>query len=305
MHRRVRAVGSALFLCVLVPSLSAQDPLVLALRSRVAKPGTDAYEIHTTRQTWKPSETAVIVCDMWDHHHCPTAEKRVGELAGPMNAFLETLRKKGVLVIHAPSSCMDAYKDLPARKRAMMAPRAADLPTKIADWCYKIPAEENGKYPVDQTDGGCDCSDAEQKAHNELLTSLGRNPMAPWKRQIDTIVIRDEDAVSDSGVEIWNVLTAHGVKNVMLVGVHLNMCVLGRPFGLRQMSRNGKNTVLVRDLTDTMYNPARWPNVSHFEGTERVIEHIEKFVAPSITSDQIMGGNPFRFMAVGTASRTP
>src|ERR1700733_14831349 len=100
MHRRVRLLGIALLLCGLVPSLPAQDPLVLALRSRVARPGTDTYEVHTTRQTWKLSETAVIVCDMWDHHHCPTAEKRVGELAGPMNAFLETLRKKGILVIH-------------------------------------------------------------------------------------------------------------------------------------------------------------------------------------------------------------
>jgi nicotinamidase-related amidase len=302
MHRWVRPLGIALFFSVAVSSLHAEDPLIVSLRSRALRPGTDTYEIRTTRQSWKPSETAVIVCDMWDRHHCPTAEKRVGELAVPINAFLETLRKKGVLVIHAPSSCMEPYKDLPARKRAQIAPRAADLPLKIGDWCYKIPAEENGKYPVDQTDGGCDCTDAEQKAHNELLTSLGRNPMAPWKRQIDTIGIRDEDAVSDSGVEIWNVLTNQGVKNVMLVGVHLNMCVLGRPFGLRQMSRNGKNTVLVRDLTDTMYNPARWPNVSHFEGTERVIEHIEKFVASSITSDQIVGGAPFRFAAV---AKTP
>ena len=29
------------------------------------------------------------------------------------------------------------------------------------------------------------------------------------------------------------------------------MCVLGRPFGLRQMARLGKNTALVRDMTDT------------------------------------------------------
>ena len=35
------------------------------------------------------------------------------------------------------------------------------------------------------------------------------------------------------------------------------MCVLGRPFGLRQMAKNGKNVVLMRDMTDTMYNPAK------------------------------------------------
>src|ERR1043165_838701 len=73
------------------------------------------------------------------------------------------------------------------------------------------------------------------------------------------------------------------------------MCVLGRPFGLRQMAKNGKRVVLLRDMTDTMYNPARWPYVSHFTGTDRVVEHIEKFVCPTITSDQVLGGRPLRF----------
>ncbi|MCA9086652.1 MAG: SMP-30/gluconolactonase/LRE family protein, partial [Planctomycetaceae bacterium] len=67
------------------------------------------------------------------------------------------------------------------------------------------------------------------------------------------------------------------------------------PFGLRQMVRNGMNTVLMRDLTDTMYNPARWPYVSHFTGTDLIVSHIEKYVCPTITSDQILGGQPLRF----------
>ena len=40
-------------------------------------------------------------------------------------------------------------------------------------------------------------------------------------------------------------LEARGVANVLLVGVHTNMCVLGRPFGLRQLSALGKNVALV------------------------------------------------------------
>ena len=61
-----------------------------------------------------------------------------------------------MLIIHAPSSCMDAYKDHPARKRAQAAPRAATLPKEIDGWCKQIPAEEKGIYPIDQADGGCD-----------------------------------------------------------------------------------------------------------------------------------------------------
>jgi hypothetical protein len=73
------------------------------------------------------------------------------------------------------------------------------------------------------------------------------------------------------------------------------MCVLGRPFGLRQLTRNGKRVVLVRDLTDTMYNPQRSPFVQHHSGTDLIVEHIEKFVCRTITSDQLLGGKPFRF----------
>ena len=73
------------------------------------------------------------------------------------------------------------------------------------------------------------------------------------------------------------------------------MCVLGRPFGLRQMARNGKNVVLMRDMTDTMYNPKKRPFVTHFEGTDLVVKHVEKFWCPSITSNAISGKAPFRF----------
>lgn len=41
----------------------------------------------------------------------------------------------------------------------------------------------------------------------------------------------------------------------------------------------------------------------HVEGTRRVIEYIERHVCPTITSDQLLGGEPFRFAADIGASR--
>ena len=118
----------------------------------------------------------------------------------------------------------------------------------------------------------------------------------PWLKQSDLISIdADRDFISDRGDEVWNVLEQRAVKNVILAGVHVNMCVLGRPFGLRQMVRGGKRTVLMRDMTDAMYNPNSWPYVSHFTGNDLVISHIERYVCPTITSDQLIGGQPFRF----------
>ncbi len=51
----------------------------------------------------------------------------------------------------------------------------------------------------------------------------------------------------------------------------------------------------MRDLTDTMYNPKMEPRVSHFRGTDLVVEHIEKYVCSTVTSNQILGGAPYRF----------
>ena len=66
------------------------------------------------------------------------------------------------------------------------------------------------------------------------------------------------------------------------------------------MSKNGKKVALVRDLTDSMYNPGCWPHVPHQRGTELFIEHLEKYVSPTVTSNQLLGGEPFRFKTVTT-----
>jgi nicotinamidase-related amidase len=251
------------------------------------------------RESWRARETALIVCDMWDLHHCHNAVKRVGDMSPRMNEVLEKARAQGVLIIHAPSSCMKAYEGNPARARAKAAPRAASLPAAIGEWCRQLPAEKKAVYPIDQSDGGEDDDPADHAAWAKQLAAKGLNPRAPWTRQTDALRIdADKDAISDSGVEIWNLLEARGIRNVMLVGVHLNMCVSGRPFGLRQMAKNGKRVALVRDLTDSMYNPARWPYVDHFRGTALFVEHVEKYICPTVTSDQFVGGQPFVFRGV-------
>jgi nicotinamidase-related amidase len=271
--------------------------LNLLLRSRVPGPiDSGAYRIVEKKATWDPARSAVIVCDMWDLHHCLNATRRGAELAPRMDEVLKNARERGMLVIHAPSECMDAYKGHPARERAVNTPKSAALPKEIGTWCYKIPSEEQGTYPIDQTDGGEDDDLAEHQIWATRLKALGRNPKAPWKSETARLSIDPTtDYISDDGEEIWSILEDREIDNVVLMGVHLNMCVLGRPFGLRQLAKNGKNVVLMRDMTDTMYNPIRPPYVSHFSGTDLITEHVEKFVAPSITSDQLLGGVPFRF----------
>jgi nicotinamidase-related amidase len=214
---------------------------------------------------------------MWDNHWCKGATDRVRDIAVRLNRVAGEARDRGALIIHSPSDCMEFYQDTPQRRLAQQAPPAKNAPKDIHVWCRSL--KDELRLPVDDTDGGCD----------DDPRCVQPNPWKqPWKRQIATIYIAEGDAVSDSGREIWNLLTRRGIENVMLAGVHTNMCVLGRPFGLRQMAKNGKNVVLLRDLTDALYNSRKAPFVSHECGTALVIEHIEKFVCPTVDSGELL-----------------
>jgi nicotinamidase-related amidase len=240
------------------------------------------FTILTKQHHWKSSETSVIICDMWNEHWCKGATLRVKELAPYINNFIKKARALGMFIVHAPSGVVDFYSDHPARKRAQNAPKATNLPPDIIQWNHGIISEEKKDWPIDQSDGGCDCIPKCKQGQ-------------PWKRQIASIEIKTDDAISDSGEEIWNLFELKQIQNVILVGVHTNMCVIGRPFGLRNMTKFGKNVVLVRDLTDTMYNSRMFPYVNHFLGTKLIIEYIEKYICPTITSTEITAEPAFKF----------
>ena len=239
------------------------------------------YYIASEIQEWNTAETAIIICDMWDQHWCKGAAGRVAEMAPFMNNVVSIARNKGIFIVHAPSECMAFYKNHPARKLGQKynSKKAAGLISKD-----KLASEKDAVWPIDQSDGGCDDT-----------PECKQGPPWPWTRQIDRIEISDKDAISDSGAEIAGLFYKKGIKNVILMGVHTNMCVIGRSFGLRNMVRLGMNVVLMRDMTDTMYDSKQSPKVNHFTGNSLINEYIETYVCPSIVSTDLTGKKQFRF----------
>ncbi len=274
-----------LLLALLPTSLMADPKLNLTMRSRTKDaPGTAVIN----KVEWEASRTALIICDMWDDHWCKSAARRVGEMAGPMNEVVKKARSKGVFIIHAPSSVVDFYRTASQRQFARKAP-FTKAPVKLSakdrwgtKWCWPDPVFE-GVLPIDDSDMGCSCEEPKCEIREA------------WTRQIKSIEILKGDAITDNGQETYNLLAARKIDNVILCGVHLNMCVLGRPFGIRQMVKVGKNVALMRDMTDTMYNPQRPPGVDHFSGTDLVVKHVERYWCPTFTSDDLVGGKSFRF----------
>ena len=275
----MRLLAAMISLALLGPTLAGQEPPVpnrpkvpgtlrLALRERKeTAPGSKQYQVVERTADWDVARTAILVCDMWDDHYCKAAAQRVGVMAPRMNAVLSAAREHGVMIIHAPSGTMDRYEGTPHRRRMQQAPTATP-PVPVGGWCDRDPAREP-PLPVDVSKCACD---------DPVVGPAVRR----YTRQHAALDIAGYDGVSDSGPEIYNVLAAHGIDHVVLMGVHTNMCVLGRPFGIRQLTRLGMTVALARDLTDAMYDPRQPPYVSHARGTELVIEHVETYWCPSI-----------------------
>lgn len=262
------------------PAGAAFAPLVWHARARVEKEkGSGRFEIVSRELRWNPRETAVVVCDMWDQHWCAGATRRVADLAPRMNETIQAARRRGMLILHCPSDTMEFYKETPQRKLAQQAP-AVETKVPLQRWC-RLDPEREPALPIDDSDGGCDTAQPDKPSH-------------PWKRQIAAIEIGPDDAVTDSA-EAYYLMRQRGIRNVIVMGVHANMCVLGRSFSIRQMVYQGMNVVVMRDHVDAMYNPARAPFVPHHRGTEMVVEHIEKYWCPSVVSTDLTGRPPFRF----------
>lgn len=264
-------------------SAGPEDAQALVFHTRSRHPiatATNQFEVVEKTVRWDPKKTAIIICDMWDKHWCQGATARVAEMAPRMNEVVKAARARGVFIIHSPSSTLKFYADSPQRKKAQQAPKVPP-PADVSQWRALNLAKEP-PLPIDDSDGGCD----------DLPQCPGGSP---WTREIASLEIATDDAISDNGEEVYNLLQQQGRDNVIVMGVHENMCVLGRPFSIRQMVSIGKNVLLMRDMTDTMYNSRKRPFVRHFVGTDLVAEHIEKYWCASVTSADITGGQPFHF----------
>jgi nicotinamidase-related amidase len=229
-------------------------------------------------ERWKAAETALIICDMWDRHWCESSNVRFGELASALQPVVVAARNRGVKIVHAPSECMDFYKDYPQRREATKYRDARRAALATGD---PLPPENEAAWPDDASDDGCD--------------SRGDEPQSVWSRQIDVLSIETQDLISDSGAELGAWFKRKGIKNVILTGVATNMCVIARSFGLRAMKRMGLNVVLMRDMTDLMYNPARAPFVDHFAGLDLMVEYIETYICPTMVSTDLTGRKQFVF----------
>mgnify|MGYP002628023944 CR=1 FL=1 len=241
---------------VFIPA-SAQS-LTLDLQRR--DPGTGAITIQ--KEEVDPKRVGVIAVDVWNFHWCKTATMRVDAFVPRMNKALEAARALGMKVMLCPSDVVDNYVGYPQREAIFTLPKVT-VPKLVDASCPPVPDA-----------GGCACG------RERCGGNFGWDGMHP------ALIIGDDDLMPDTQAEVYAICQKYGLTHLIYVGFHTQVCLLGKPMGLRAMKEAGLHCVLARDMTDAHpgYDPSR--NFTPDLNTEQVVEHFEKHLAPTIHFQQ-------------------
>jgi nicotinamidase-related amidase len=198
----------------------------------------------------------LLLCDLWDKHWCKSAAYGVERLAPKVAELVIRFRGDGGQIIHAPSDTLANYADDPARLWVQKLSRAS------------TPAERPHEDPPLPAPPGQMCPD---------IPSCVEGPPWPWTREHVAIDVHPDDAVLESGAELLAVVHARSLDHIYIAGVHTNICILDRPFGIKQLVRWGISCELVSDLTEAM--PATY--------TPLLVNYIRQHWCPAVESRDV------------------
>ncbi len=239
----------------------------------IAAPPARAAEMELTLQTRDPAtgkivlaaekvdpaHVGVIAVDVWNFHWCKTATMRVDAIVPRMNKALDAARELGMTVMLCPSDVVDNYVGYPQRETVLALP------------LVPVPTVENVTCPSVPDAGGCACG------RERCAVNYGWDGMHP------ALKIGEKDLMPDTQAEVYAICKRNGLTHLIYVGFHTQVCLLGKPMGLKAMKSAGLRCVLARDMTDAHpgYDPARdfTPDIN----TWQVVEHFEKYLAPTIS----------------------
>lgn len=219
----------------------------------------DTGAIRRTPERVDPRRVGVIAVDVWNHHWCKTATMRVDAMVPRINHALAAARELGMTVMLCPSDVVDNYVGTPQRE-AVLAMSLVEVPTVELVTCPPVPDA-----------GGCACG------RERCAVNYGWDGMHPGLR------IGDADLMPDTQAEVYAICRKFNLTHLIYVGFHTQVCLLGKPMGLKAMKTAGLRCVLARDMTDAHpgYDPAR--NFTPDLNTAQVVEHFEKHLAPTIS----------------------
>ncbi len=242
--------------------------LTVPLRSRKQAAG-GGWSESIGEVTLPVDVSAIIVADMTDAHWCPSAATRLDAMAAKVNKLVSIARDAGMLIVHVPADTSEFYQDHPARRRIE---QIAGLTVERSYPVFPLRSNEVDLPPMPIANSDC---------------PGGGASYAAWTRQHPAIAIHDTDVISGQGQQLYSYLASNGIDTLFYVGVHANTTLIERSYGMRQMSVWDMDCVLIRDLTDIMFDAGAPPQMPHETALQGVVEHLEKHLVSTITSQQL------------------
>jgi hypothetical protein len=214
-----------------------------------------------------PSEAAVILVDVWSNHWCSDLLARINAKAPRIGEFVDLARRKGFLIIHAVGAPIMHYKTNPSVIRMKKLPNV------------KMPKPSYVEFP------------AATYAYRGMkrvrcITGESAHRIVPLK-QHDAVRITPDDFMVSSGKQLWKVVKDRELKYLFYLGFATNNCVIHRSYGMLPMRSLGLETAIIRDFTDLQFTVVD-PPMSNEEATDLYVRHIEKYLGPSITSEEMV-----------------
>ena len=208
---------------------------------------------------WNPEKTAVVICDMWENYPCLRAKEEINKLAPKVNEFADLMRKKGCVIIHAPDGDVSLYARDKARqnleclmerdfmKETFYENFISHIFQFVSFSAEKFLTNKSKEYfdvffQKNSCSEGCGCN---PPCQSPLNFDFGREHSA--------IKIDDNDfVVMDKFEEIYQLVRKKNIENILICGVHLNVCIVSRYYGVLNLLKLGCDVVIVRDLVDSL-----------------------------------------------------
>jgi len=204
------------------------------------------------------AKVGVVIVDMWNFHWCKTSTARVAALVPRMSVVTETAHRLGMTLFWCPSDVADNYVGTIQHEAAMAVP------------LHPLPVLKEISCPAAPDGGGCTCG------RERCSVNYGWDAMHP------DLKMHDDDFMPNDLPTLYSLCVERGITHLIYLGVHTQVCLLGKSIGLLNMSKAGFQCILARDLTDAhgLYDPEKGMTPDQF--TAKVVAHFEKYLAPTI-----------------------
>ena len=225
-----------------------------------------AGAIRTATESVDPAKVAVFAIDCWGYHWCRTWRNRASSLMPRFNYSFDAARTLGMTFLFSPTNAMRDMNDLPQRKNTLAL---GDQP---------LPALSNleDRYPGALRFGMCECGLGDDCHYTNNVNN-----------QHPDLRMQGDEYIALTQQEAFNVLKHRNITHVIYTGFATNMCLWGKPTGMKYMRQFGFRCMVARDLTEAITRYAE-ESFNPTQGTLEVLELIERELAATISMEDTL-----------------